>query len=318
MKTIIDIKSFDTQSGTIYFNDGTSASASNVMSTNLIKALVAEVKENGVTSTAEGIFNRFMTMSAGEAQIAKQNEANANTPEGKAKAKADVCRRLQDFFKEFDEFQPSLRMVNTFALIANASKEDARKYVCGYFALSGNMHAESVAEKTKSPEFKQILDDVAKITPSKQINTRLSILYGPQGTGKTTKLEELTKGNIICCNSSMLPSDIMEDFTFVDGKATFKPSAFKQAMLNGSKIGFDEINLLPFETLRFLQSILDGKKQIVYKGEAITIADGFEVIGTMNLSIGGQVYGLPEPLVDRCSVIAEYELTPEQLAISLD
>jgi MoxR-like ATPase len=46
----------------------------------------------------------------------------------------------------------------------------------------------------------------------------------------------------------------------------------------------------------------------------VHIHDGFQIIGTMNLSLGGMVYGLPEPLVDRCSDAREFMLSPEQLA----
>ena len=34
----------------------------------------------------------------------------------------------------------------------------------------------------------------------------------------------------------------------------------------------------------------------------------------MNLTLGGMVYGLPEPLVDRCAEVKEFSLTAEQLA----
>ena len=115
------------------------------------------------------------------------------------------------------------------------------------------------------------------------------------------------------CHSAMLPSDLMEDFKFNDGKAEFEPSALQRAMTEGKKIVLDEINLLPFESLRFLQSILDGKKEFLYQGKTIEIKDGFKIIGTMNLSVYGSVYSLPEPLVDRCEDIRKYSLTAENL-----
>jgi MoxR-like ATPase len=111
----------------------------------------------------------------------------------------------------------------------------------------------------------------------------------------------------------MLPADLMEDFVFVDGKATFKPSMLWRCMEEGKPITMDEINLLPFDSLRFLQGILDGKTEFQYKGNTVHIKDGFAVIGTMNLSVNGMVYGLPEPLVDRCSYMEKFKLTAEQL-----
>ena len=111
----------------------------------------------------------------------------------------------------------------------------------------------------------------------------------------------------------MLPSDIMEDFAFDDGKAGFHKSAFWTAMENGTQIVMDEINLLPFDSLRFLQGILDGKKSFIYKGQTVNIADGFKVIGTMNLQVNGMTYGLPEPLVDRCEEMRQFKLTAKDL-----
>lgn len=111
----------------------------------------------------------------------------------------------------------------------------------------------------------------------------------------------------------MLPSDLMEDFAFDDGKATFKPSQLYKAMTEGKTIVLDEINLLPFESLRFLQSILDGKQSFVYKGQTVQIKDGFQIIGTMNLQVNGMVYALPEPLVDRASELKEFKLSAADL-----
>jgi MoxR-like ATPase len=111
----------------------------------------------------------------------------------------------------------------------------------------------------------------------------------------------------------MLPSDLMEDFTFDDGKAAFHPSALARCMEEGKSIVMDEINLLPFDSLRFLQGIFDGKTEFQYKGHTVHIKEGFKVIGTMNLTVNGVAFGLPEPLVDRCEMIKEFVLNPEML-----
>lgn len=115
------------------------------------------------------------------------------------------------------------------------------------------------------------------------------------------------------CHSAMLPADLMEDFKFENGQPNFKPSALQIAMTEGQKIVLDEINLLPFESLRFLQSILDGKSEFVYKGQTIIIKEGFQIIGTMNLTVNGCTFALPEPLVDRASELRKYTLTAETL-----
>jgi MoxR-like ATPase len=165
----------------------------------------------------------------------------------------------------------------------------------------------------ESMEFKGILNDIQQATVTKQVNSRFKIYYGSQGTGKTTQAMNETDNLCIVCNSSMLPSDLMEDFTFSDGKATFNPSALCRCMEEGKPIVLDEINLLPFDSLRFLQGIFDGKTEFQYKGQTVHIKDGFKVIGTMNLVVNGVSFGLPEPLVDRCEDIKEFTLTAEML-----
>lgn len=109
----------------------------------------------------------------------------------------------------------------------------------------------------------------------------------------------------------------MEDVQFIDGKAHFTPSSLQKAMVEGKTITLDEINLLPFESLRFLQSILDNKTEFEYKGSIIKIAEGFKIIGTMNLIVNGTVYGLPEPLIDRAANLKEYKLTADSLMNAL-
>ena len=218
-----------------------------------------------------------------------------------------------NFFKEFS-FEPSFRFMNTFAIKASTSKESAKDYVVNYFSLMDNQFKGEIKGKMRSQEFKGIIDDIAKYgAPTKTINNRLAIYYGSAGTGKTTLGMQEANNRCIVCNSSMLPSDLMEDFVFQDGKPTFQKSALWESMEQGKAIVFDEINLLPYDSLRFLQGILDGKAEVDYKGNIIPIKEGFKIIGTMNLSLGGMVYGLPEPLVDRCYDIKEFKLTPTQL-----
>jgi MoxR-like ATPase len=63
--------------------------------------------------------------------------------------------------------------------------------------------------------------------------------------------------------------------------------------------------------------LLDNKDKFIYKGRTINIADGFMVIGTMNLKVNGSVYSLPEPLIDRCADIVEYIPTIKMLERAL-
>ena len=230
-----------------------------------------------------------------------------------------ALQHLMDFFSEFS-FSPNFRFVNTLTrkLIRTNSYDDIKKYVRCYFALTDNIYQAQISDKMQSAEFDGILDDLMYANCTKQINTRFKLYYGAQGTGKTTQAMIEANNNCMVCHSAMLPSDLMEDFQFDDGKAAFKPSALCKAMTEGKQIVLDEINLLPFESLRFLQSILDGKSSFVYKGQTINIEDGFKIIGTMNLQVNGQIYPLPEPLVDRAEDLKEYKLTAEQLLGAID
>lgn len=228
----------------------------------------------------------------------------------KANLKASI-QKLINFFSEF-EFEPNYRFLNTFTYCCSTDFQSAKDYITRYFELTDSSYTTTIIEKMKSQEFENILNEF-KVTPSHKVNNRFKLYYGAQGTGKTTQAMQESDNVCMVCHSAMLPSDLMEDFKFVDGKAQFTPSALQNAMVNGTVIVLDEINLLPFESLRFLQSILDGKSEIVYKGQTIKIKDGFKIIGTMNLRVNNCVYALPEPLVDRAEELKKFSLTADQL-----
>lgn len=226
----------------------------------------------------------------------------------------DELNHLMNFFSEF-KFEPSFRFVNTFTHILKEQTVDkAIDYVRNYFSLLDSPYRNEIIEKMKCAEFTQLAKNLRDNSePTQYINQRFKVYYGSAGTGKTTLAQEEAENRCVVCNSSMLPADLMEDFCFEDGHPSFKPSLLWECMTKGQKIVLDEINLLPFDSLRFLQGIVDGKKQFYYKNRLITIADGFQIIGTMNLTLNGMVYGLPEPLVDRCCDMKEFKLTAEQL-----
>jgi hypothetical protein len=236
----------------------------------------------------------------------------ADIPTDPTELTRTALSKLIDFFTEFG-FEPNFRFVNTLSHQLATSTNSATQYITNYFELVDSPYAPDVLEKMKSAEFKTIMKQLSAIAPTKSVNNRFKIYYGSAGTGKTTQAQIETDMRCVVCNNSMLPSDLMEDFVFVDGKATFKPSMLWRCMEDGTPITMDEINLLPFESLRFLQGILDGKTEFQYKGNTVHINDGFMVIGTMNLAVNGMVYGLPEPLVDRCAEMRKFKLTAEQL-----
>lgn len=225
----------------------------------------------------------------------------------------DGLEKLINFFSEF-EFTPSYRFTNTFAFKASINQKSAKEFVNNYFSLTSSAYADDIAQKIKSKEFNEIIKSISQYgKPAQNINNRFKIYYGAAGTGKTTLAQTETNNRCIVCNASMLPSDLMENFIFRDGKPDFDPSILWDCMEQGKPIVLDEINLLPFDSLRFLQGIVDGKTTFSYKNRTVHINDGFKIIGTMNLTLGGVTYGLPEPLVDRCEDIREFVLSANQL-----
>lgn len=238
-----------------------------------------------------------------------------------AKLKALITSGVKEFRKFLNdaEMSPSLRLINTLVRVMFGKKTEAEKikagseYLLQYLTLSDNPNVGAIRAKINSVEFKDCLKKLAQATPTQEINKRLRVFYGPAGTGKTTEAMKLTNDRIIACSNDLYPSKIFEEFDFEDGKPTFTHTAIVDAMINGYPIALDEINLLPIETLRELQIICDGKKSFLWKNRTIEIADGFEIIGTMNLVVAGATYALPEPLVDRCHTIKEFTLTDTQL-----
>lgn len=220
--------------------------------------------------------------------------------------------QLISFFSEW-KFEPNFRFVNSFAYALAKSEKDARDYVESYFKLMDSPYVNEITSKMTSREFNSIIRLIGAAKPRTRVNSRFKLYYGSAGTGKTTLAQKECEGRCIVCNNSMIPADLLQDFDFSEGQPTFKRSALREAMEEGLPIVLDEINLLPFDSLRFLQGILDNKKSFEYKGETIHIKEGFQIIGTMNLVVNGAVFGLPEPLVDRVQSFKEFKLSADDL-----
>ena len=228
--------------------------------------------------------------------------------------KEKVCDRLIKFFKDFT-FIPAIRFVNTLANQANVNA--AQNYISCYMNLCDHPDKNEINDKIKSDEFKYILMDLLKCKTDKKVNNRLEIYYGPAGTGKTTAaINKYPDAAVTVCSEMMDSTDLMKVFSFNDenGNPVFKPSTLQLDMIEGRPHILDEINLLPMSTLRYLQGILDGKKEIEFEGKKIEIKDGFKIIGTMNLIVNGQVFSLPEPIVDRAAELNCSEINNKNLA----
>ena len=222
------------------------------------------------------------------------------------KVKLEALKNLANFFSEF-QFTPGARFVNTLCITDNVNA-----YVANYFLLQDHSYATEIIDKIKSDEFKQIVDALKSGSTPKVINNRMKLYFGAPGSGKTTEASQETQ-NIIVCTSDMLPKDIMNVFGFDEGNPEFKKSTLRLAMENGEKIVLDEINMLPFETLRFIQGLTDGKETFKWENEEIVVKDGFQIIGTMNLTVNGETYSIPEPLIDRCCELKEFKLDAKDL-----
>lgn len=240
---------------------------------------------------------------------------------------SETCKRVVEFFKDVPGFQVGIRFLNTLGLrVKEGGRDAAIQYVNGYFSLQGKrdeaelITAKMGSKKQGTPEWDAIEAGLYQQLISEQINKRLKIYFGAQGTGKTTQamseLDDLS--NIIVCNAAMDSNDMLFDFDFdADGKPTFKPGKLYRACEEGKVILLDEINLLNDEVLRFLQGITDNKSVFSSKGHEIHVKDGFMIIGTMNLTVNGQIFPLPEPLVDRALDLKEFVMDASMLEAAL-
>lgn len=219
-----------------------------------------------------------------------------------------------DFCKDL-EFDPSIRNINCFTYACNKSLRYAQEYFVNRLKIVGG-EWELASDKVKSDEFKEIATRFAHFRMSGNvINERLKVYFGIPGGGKTTLALKEANNNCILCNSSMLPSDLIEDFKLKDGKGNLIPSPLRHAIEHGEKIVLDEIGTLTLDCLRMLQGLTDNKEYFKYKDELIRVNNGFQIIGTMNLFVNGTAYPLTEALGDRIcwDGLKEFELTPKKL-----
>ncbi len=253
----------------------------------------------------------------------------------------------------------SARFYNTFFWhVQNGGDTRGFKYIKSYFELINNPYTTDVVKKMESPEFKDILERALKVLPAKKINNKLEIYYGNPGVGKTMKvIKENPNTDIMVCNSDFEPNDLLESFDVENakkelqasgistevandmmitrnsdeksllftlvmlsgGKPKYKPTALLNAIKQGKPVILDEIGKLSKQCQDFLVGFTDNKEYFEFKGERIKIAEGFKIIGTMNLEINGNIYDLQTPLVDRATKLEEIKPNINMLAkLSVD
>ena len=241
----------------------------------------------------------------------------------KEKEKEELMEQMtstyKDFLKFFSEtsFKPSIRMIDT---LSRLNLKSGQNYIGWFMELINHPDREVIVPKLKSDEWKnihsQMLDIYKKVGKSiDPINTRLEIVYGPNGTGKTYDVikeyqEKYPDIGVMACSSSMSSAeDLLQVFDFDEGgKPVFKDSPLTEAIKKDQPVILEEARLMQQSAMAFLQSLLDCKDYVDTCRGRLYIGPNFKVIMTMNLEVNGVVYELPEPIVDRAQVINKKEM----------
>ena len=133
-----------------------------------------------------------------------------------------------------------------------------------------------------------------------------ALLYGPPGTGKTSLVEAAFGDEVITVagDGDTTTSDLVGDYTQRDdGSYEFIYGPLVTAMTEGKVLFIDDTTLISPAVLAVTYPAMDGRGQITvktHKGETITAAPGFYIIGGHNPNVHGAV--LTEALSSRFTV----------------
>lgn len=132
-----------------------------------------------------------------------------------------------------------------------------------------------------------------------------ALLYGPPGTGKTSLVEAAFPDVItVAGDGDTTVADFVGEYTQrPDGSYEFVHGPLVRAMTEGAVLLIDDATLISPQVLAVAYPAMDGRRQVVvkaHKGEVITAADGFYVVGGHNPGVHGAV--LTEALSSRFSV----------------
>ena len=267
-----------------------------------------------------------------EDDLLASGEVEIPPEEDKEKEKEELMEQMtstyKDFLKFFSEtsFKPSIRMIDT---LSRLNLKSGQNYIKWFMELINHPDREVIVPKLKSDEWKnihsQMLDIYKKVGESiDPINSRLEIVYGPNGTGKTYDVikeyqEKYPDIGVMACSSSMSSAeDLLQVFDFDEGgKPVFKDSPLTEAIKKDQPVILEEARLMQQSAMAFLQSLLDCKDYVDTCRGRLYIGPNFKVIMTMNLEVNGVVYELPEPIVDRAQVILKKEMDADLAATIL-
>ena len=127
------------------------------------------------------------------------------------------------------------------------------------------------------------LDNFFKAFENRLTKERLFILLGETGVGKTWITEKRYPDMVTyACNSSLDPYSLCYSLENINGVLTPRETPFLQMLKTGGKVKLDEINLLPHDSLMFIQGITDEKENVVVGSETIKISPEFKILATMN------------------------------------
>ena len=132
-----------------------------------------------------------------------------------------------------------------------------------------------------------------------------ALLYGPPGTGKTSLVEAAFADVItVAGDGDTTVADFAGEYTQRgDGSYEFVYGPLITAMQEGKVLFIDDATLISPAVLAVTYPAMDGRRQVrvkAHKGETITAADGFYVIGGHNPGVHGAV--LTEALASRFTV----------------
>jgi nitric oxide reductase NorQ protein len=133
-----------------------------------------------------------------------------------------------------------------------------------------------------------------------------ALLYGPPGTGKTSLVEAAFGDEVITVagDGDTTTGDLVGDYTQRDdGGYEFVYGPLITAMTKGKVLFIDDATLISPAVLAVTYPAMDGRGEVkvkAHKGETITAAPGFYVIGGHNPHVHGAV--LTEALASRFTV----------------